>query len=109
MGLTVKVTSNTFAKRGQGMRAKVSQVIRRTAFEIQGGAAERSRVDTGQMKAGWQTDVVSDTEAVVFNSVEHAVYNEYGTAHMTAQPMLHPSVDAARPAFEAALAQVFSE
>lgn len=32
---------------------QVNNIIEKTATDIQGGAATRSRVDTGQMKSGW--------------------------------------------------------
>ncbi len=70
-----------------------------TAKAIRDGAARRSRVDTGQMQAGWVVAEVDDETSQVANPVEHSKYNEYGTSRMAAQPMLHPAVEAAREPF----------
>lgn len=71
-----------------------------TAHRIQRGAEygksiaqAKSRVDTGQMRAGWRVEAAGDGFALV-NDVAHTVYNEYGTHKMTAQPMAHPAADA---------------
>lgn len=36
---------------------------------------------------------------MVFNMVSYTIYNEYGTIHMSAQPMLRPSVEEVRMEF----------
>jgi hypothetical protein len=51
------------------------------------------------------------TVAAVANVTAHALPNEYGSsvegeARMTAQPMLHPALDEARPAFGAGVAHL---
>lgn len=79
----------------------------KTAHDIEGGCKERSRVDTGQMRDGWQAEQIGHIAWEVFNPVEHTIYNEFGTVDMSAQPMLHPAVDEARPGFEAGVAQLY--
>lgn len=44
----------------------------------------------------------------VSNAVEHTIYNEFGTVSMSAQPMLHPSVEVAREPFEQAIEQAYT-
>lgn len=39
----------------------------------------QTRVDTGATKGGWTHQVISDTEAVVGNPLENAIWEEYGT------------------------------
>lgn len=86
---------------------KAAAVVHKTAFDIQAGCQIRSRVDTGQMRSGWATEVLGDHEALVYNPVEHTIFNEYGTESMSPQPMLTPSVEEARAPFMAAMAEVY--
>lgn len=86
---------------------KASAAIRKTAFDIERGAAERSRVDTGAMKGSWQTQPLGALHARVANGQEYAIYNEYGTSKMSAQPMARPAAHAAEAPFLAAMKQVF--
>lgn len=64
----------------------------------------KSRVATGNMRAGWQGMMVSANEGVVFNLVSYTIFNEYGTVYMSAQPMLRPAVEETRSDFEADMA-----
>jgi len=89
------------------LHTRAGQVVRKTAFDVEAGAKERSRVDTGNMKNGWQTEMESDLTAVVYNNVEYVIYHEFGTHKMSAQPMATPSAEAARPAFEVAMRGLF--
>ncbi len=91
--------------RGQ-MRERASQAVRKTALDIEAGAKERSRVDTGNMKNAWQTEMESELSAVVYNNVDYVIHNEFGTARMSAQPMATPAAEAARPSFEAAMKEL---
>lgn len=88
-------------------QARAVLVTEKTARDIEAGCKVRSRVDTGEMKNGWQALQLGDLEWEVANHVNHVIYNEYGTRHMSAQPMLGPSVEQARPVFEAAISRIF--
>ncbi len=104
-------------------------VVRKTALDIQAGAAVRSRFRSGDMKRGWATEILSDHAARVSNPVAHTIFNENGSDHparvtvrkhgpltifhvsrpyrISAQPMLAPAVADARPKFHAAMRQVY--
>lgn len=86
---------------------KVAAAVEKTAFDVEGGAKERSRVDTGQMKNGWTTRQISEFESEVYNPVEHAIFNELGTSTLAAQPMLTPSVEENREPFLKAVAEAW--
>lgn len=86
---------------------KADALVKKAMLDIEGGAKVRSRVDTGQMKNGWHSVDHGTADGEVRNGVEHAIYNEFGTRHMSAQPMLHPSVEDARPAFEAGVRSLY--
>lgn len=106
MSLKITINRQRYATIAKGMKPAASALVKRTLFDIEAGCKERSRVDTGQMRNGWQASMDGDLSGTVSNSVDHAIYNEYGTARMSAQPMLHPSMDAARPRFEAGLKDI---
>lgn len=76
---------------------------------IVGRAKGHSRVDSGLMRSEWQFDMDEvGAEGTVFNLVRYAVYNEYGTRHMAAHPMLRPAIQETTPEFEAAVAEIYA-
>lgn len=87
--------------------AKAALVVQKTAFDIEAGCKLRSRVDTGQMRSGWATEVSGPVEALVYNPVEHSIFNEFGTESMSPQPMLTPSVEEARGPFLVGMGEVY--
>lgn len=109
MKISVKVTKNTLPTIAQRMPQAAHDVTARSLLRVQDGCRRRSRVDTGEMRDGWAVAFTGPTEGEVFNPVKHTVMNEYGTVHMTAQPMLAPSIDEERPKYVAELAHVISD
>lgn len=80
--------------------AAATLAVRRAEARIERRSKERSRVRTGAMRGGWQSHPLGPTEGMVFNIVPYTIYNEFGTIHMSAQPMLRPAVEETRPEFE---------
>lgn len=78
----------------------VTLAVRKAEAAIERRAKEKSRVDTGAMRGGWQHRATSSMEGVVFNLVSYTIYNEYGTVNMSAQPMLRPAIEETRGEFE---------
>jgi hypothetical protein len=87
-----RVVSNKLPTVGRNFPIATAKRIRRGAELIKVGAQRRSRVDTGAMRAGWHVEPAGDG-FIVANDVDYAIYNEFGTVHITAQPMLHPAAD----------------
>lgn len=79
---------------------KVRVAVRRAEAAIVRRAMARSRVDTGNMRGGWQSRAEGDFDGSVFNLVAYTIHNEFGTTKMSAQPMLRPAVEDTRPEFE---------
>lgn len=77
---------------------RVARAVAITANNVQYLAASLSRVDTGNMRGGWQVDGTMFAKRV-FNNVHYTIYNEYGTIYMSAQPMLGPAVEHELPLF----------
>ena len=105
--VVAKLVYNRLPEITAALRPKASQIVRKTALDIEAGAKERSRVDTGNMKNSWQTEMGDDLTAVVYNNVEYVIYHEYGTVRMSAQPMATPAAEEARPGFVAAMKELF--
>lgn len=89
-----------------GSYGKAQRAVSNACASMVRIAQDNSRVDSGEMRGGWQMEV-SGIEGVVFNTVAHTVYNEYGTIHMSAQPMLRPAIEQVEPEFQAELNGVY--
>lgn len=106
MAATLKGDLTKRMKRGE---RRVTAARKSSAKTIARGAARRSRVDTGEMQQGWQTAEVDDDTSAAYNPVAHSVHNEYGTRHMSAQPMLHPAVEAEREPFRRKIRKAYEQ
>lgn len=81
-----------------------NQSAEEAAMAIEQGCKERSRVATGNMRNGWQTEQVASETFRVYNPVYYTIFNELGTVYMAAQPMLIPTLEEVMPQFEAKVA-----
>lgn len=106
MGIEVRMVYNHFGKIRAETKPNAKRAIKKAGFDMVAGAQERSRVDSGAMKDAWQFEMESELVGVVFNTVEHSIYNEFGTYKMAAQPMIRPAVEQVGPSFEAAMRQI---
>ena len=123
--LTISQVSNRLPGMAARTRGLLSGVVSRIALETAAEAeANTSRVDTGAMQAGWfavtpdgsdfeqvaeralslrpEGQVVekpalgeAGTEALIGNVMDYSIFNEMGTVHMEASPMLIPAMEAA--------------
>jgi valyl-tRNA synthetase len=104
--LKADVKKNDLGRYANGLKPGASLVVRKTTLDIVAECQERSRVDTGAMKNGWQADFEDELHGAAVNNVAHVVPNEYGTVNMAAQPMATPAAEHARPGFVEAMKQV---
>jgi hypothetical protein len=78
----------------------------------QGEAVARAlaRVDTGRMRDAVASTVTSPDPLTVvgllYDPVEYAIHNEFGTSRVSAQPFIRPGGDAAEASLAAAYAAV---
>lgn len=84
------------------------RAVESTVFAIEAGAGMRARVDTGAMRAGLQGEMTGPYEGRVVGHAAHTVFNEFGTRHMAAQPMLVPAAEEAAPVFRRLLREAWS-
>jgi HK97 gp10 family phage protein len=99
-------TVNHFGAIAASLKPRAHALVAETIVVVRDSAKAHSRVDTGEMRDGWTAEQTSDTHGTVYNDVPHTVFNEYGTVKMTAQPMIHPAIDEAKPAFDTGLARL---
>lgn len=89
-------------------RARISVVVRRTAFAVERDAKLLVPVDTGNLKNSITTNV-GEFDAEIGPTANYGHYVEEGTSRMAPQPYMGPSAERNAPKFEAAMAQVAHE
>lgn len=109
MKISMRVTKNTFPTLAARIPQRTHEVVADSLARVRDGAAQRSHVDTGELRDSWSVSFTGPTDGQVASSSGHAVYNEYGTVHMSAQPLLAPAIDQERPRFVAELSKLVSE
>lgn len=80
----------------QAMEAAMEKAVYRTSAAILSRADEIVPVDTGELKASGKLEQDKLNAEVIYDS-DHAVYPEFGTIHMAAQPYLRPALEAGKP------------
>ena len=106
MSLVLRVTSNRFPEIGSALESRVEMVVKKSTLDVEANAKAFVPVDTGFLKNAIGSEVIG-TSGVVNVGAEYAIFVEYGTRFMSAQPYLNPAVEAVRPSFNAALRQIF--
>lgn len=109
MSITFKVELTGTNKLGSivaGMEDKASEIIRKTAFDLQARAQVRAPVDTGYLRASIQAKEVTRLHWQVVVGADYGIYVEYGTRFQAAQPYLNPAMDAVRDPFVQAMKRV---
>jgi hypothetical protein len=99
--VSVSVTSNKLPMLAAAYPQRAGREVRTALFNIEAGCKQRSRVDTGAMRAAWTSTMTGPTEGEISNPLDYVVYNEFGTVNMPAQPMAHPAADAEQGPFQA--------
>lgn len=100
---SVQIKFNHFdivAKKAPGA---VSNIVRKTAFDVERMAKDKVPVDTGTLKNSIDVQMEDDLTAIVAPHTDYATYVEFGTSRMAAQPYMTPSAEAARPMYIEAL------
>lgn len=91
--------------------AQVSAAVRKTAFAIEGSAKALAAVDTGTMRSSISTTIsgsgsAGSMTAEIGPTVDYAIYVEYGTSRMGAQPFMGPAGDQHVAGYTEALASI---
>ena len=114
--MTTVIMHNAFPRMAAGMTGGVEPGVRQAAVEIAADAQATAPRDTGALAAAWQSDPLERTATKVSwaayagnteggglradgKPVNYAIYQEFGTRFMAAQPFFFPSVERLRPEF----------
>jgi HK97 gp10 family phage protein len=108
MGISLKFKTRTNLSTQMIMgqaREAVSQVVRKTALDIEADAKSRAPEDTGLLKNSIQASDMQPGDLVtqVIVGAQYGRHVEFGTKKMKAQPFLTPAVEVNRKAFKAAM------
>lgn len=106
--LALAATMETSAGR---LGAKVSAVLRKTAYDIEADAKVLAPVDTGTLMGSISTTITGDGRhgtmaAEIGPTAEYGAFVEEGTSRMAPQPYMGPAFDRRSPLFEAAVARI---
>ena len=108
---------------------QVNKLVRKTAFDAERIAKPLARWDTGFMRNALYVRLEDGgdfhslstppgyvefpeiaapphNEALLVGGAGHTIYNEFGTSHMAAKPMIVPAIEAIRQPFLEALKQL---
>lgn len=87
---------------------RTKTAVAKAAFDIEGNAKTIVPVDTGNLKNSIQTALEPGGLGATVGprNVEYAIYVEFGTYKMRAQPYMRPAAEKVRPAFIAAMTQI---
>jgi HK97 gp10 family phage protein len=96
-----------FEKAGALLETKGSQIVRKTAFDIENDAKTKAPVDTGNLQNSIATQIEDGgLAAEVTASAHYAGYVEHGTSKMAPQPYMGPAADRHLPMLEQAAEQL---
>lgn len=79
---------------------KVEQVVRASGEEFIRTSRTLVPVDTGHLRDGIDTKMLSKTSVKIISNAEYSGYVEYGTRYMKAQPYFRPTMKKIFPEFQ---------
>lgn len=77
----------------------VAKDLARRAIRVDAAAKRACPVDTGRLRASITHALATDNQglhAIIGSNVHYAIFQEFGTRYMSAQPYLRPALAAAR-------------
>jgi HK97 gp10 family phage protein len=83
--------------------AAVAVAVNKATFDIEGQAKTRAPVDTGHLRSSIAGRMEAATTGVVEAGAHYAIYQEFGTYKMAAQPFMLPALEQVKPSLQAAL------
>ncbi len=78
-------------------------IVKKTTYDCEAAAKRRAPVDTGALRSSIQSRFPTKLTGEVTVGVNYAIYVEYGTYKMRAQPFLAPALREVESAFQRAV------
>ena len=100
MNVDVVVEFNHFGTYAGTLDALVNRVLDAGVKTTLATSQGLARVDTGRMRSDVSISGGGDSRTMTWNA-EYAIYNEFGTYKMSAQPFVRPGADAGLAAMQA--------
>lgn len=88
------------------IKATVDQLVRKASFDIEAQAKARAPVDTGFLRSSIKAEPVAPRHWRVVAYAHYAIYQEFGTTRMPAQPFMRPALELVRAELDQALRMV---
>lgn len=88
------------------VRGKASQVVHKSAADVQAHAKMFAPVDTGNLRQSITSRPVDDLTSEVISGADYAIYQEYGTRFQPGTAHMRPALERVEPAFIAAIEQI---
>ena len=102
MSISVRVSSRVPAYTARSL-ALINAATRKAVMDIEGRAKGRAPVDTGFLRSSIQGSMTGETEGRVDALAHYAVFVEFGTSRMGAQPYLIPAAEEVAPVYKQAV------
>jgi hypothetical protein len=111
----IEIDTSKLDRMIQDVGPKASQVVRTSAFAIEGDAKTRAPIDTSALRNSIKTETNYQGDplrAVVTDGVEYGIYQELGFHHYISgqfiqNPFMIPALEAERPKFKKAMRRLF--
>ncbi len=111
--MSSSVTYNHFPQVAAALPLRVSQIVRKTLFDVIAQATPNTPVDTGHLRnaisvegPGGSPIAPGDTSGFTHWHAGYALYQEEGTRYITGHHFARDAVNAVRPGFLAAMQQL---
>ena len=89
-----------FENMSREMTKQVKQSVKKHTYDMERNAKQKAPVDTGRLKGSIGSSFFnSGLSGEVSTNVKYAIYQEYGTRYMPAQPFFYPAFLVTRSAF----------
>lgn len=92
----VKVLFNHLPRIKAAMPGAIAQTVSEAAHKCETYAKDVTPVDTGALRASIQAKKLAETEWEIAPNTEYAIYVEFGTRKMAAQPYMRPAAEKIR-------------
>ncbi len=107
MAIDLKKLAGFFAARQTEAAQEAKKLVAASAIELENRAKMMAAVDTGAMRSSIHHEITNGGyTAVIGPSVYYALFQEYGTHKMGAQPFMGPATAAVEPKFIEGLKQI---
>ena len=92
MGIEFRVNKDNTDEVLRALQTAKQRALEAIGLQAEGYAQLLAPVDTGRLRNSITHKVVDEDSVAVGTNVEYAIYQEFGTSKMKAQPYLKPAV-----------------